>query len=64
MCEDFHCLPFSGGLLEQPARKVEAMKIIRNIITEYKARQTEKLNRDIRAKEAIERGNGKGNNSL
>lgn len=63
LCEEFNCLPFSGGLFEQPARKVEIMKIIRNIINECKARKLEAQEMELRGKEMIY-GNGKGNNNI
>jgi hypothetical protein len=55
-CEEFKCLPYEGGLYQQPALKVECLMIVRNSINEYKTRKNEKLESDLRAKELIKGG--------
>jgi TorA maturation chaperone TorD len=39
MCKEFHCLPFEGGYLDQPAIYIEAFELIQNIMNQYKANQ-------------------------
>jgi hypothetical protein len=41
MCKDFHCLPFAGGLFDQPAIYVEAFELIQSVINQYKANRKE-----------------------
>jgi hypothetical protein len=55
-CEEFKVLPFSGGLMEQPAKAIDIMIIIKNCLNEFKAQQNEILARDIRAKEVLKSG--------
>ena len=38
-CKQFHCLPFSGGLLDQPAGLVDRMQIAYNVWSAVKTRE-------------------------
>lgn len=42
MCKEFHCLPFDGGYLEQPAIYIEAFELIQNTMNEFKANHARK----------------------
>lgn len=42
MCKEFHCLPYEGGYLDQPAIYIEAFELIQNTINQYKANQGER----------------------
>jgi hypothetical protein len=42
MCKEFHCLPYEGGYLDQPAIYIEAFELIQDIINEYKANKARK----------------------
>ncbi len=37
MCKEFHCLPYEGGYLDQPAIYIEAFEHIQNIKNQYEA---------------------------
>lgn len=37
MCKEFHCLPYEGGYLDQPAIYIEAFEIIQQTINQYQA---------------------------
>jgi TorA maturation chaperone TorD len=37
MCKEFHCLPYEGGYLDQPAIYIEAFEHIQGIINQYEA---------------------------
>lgn len=39
MCKEFHCLPYAGGYLDQPAYLIEAFELIKSIIDQYNANQ-------------------------
>ncbi len=39
MCKEFHCLPFEGGYMDQPAIYTEAFELIQGIMNEYQAKQ-------------------------
>lgn len=39
MCKEFHCLPFEGGYMDQPAIYTEAFELIQGIINEYQSKQ-------------------------
>jgi hypothetical protein len=41
MCKEFHCLPFDGGYLDQPAVYVEAFEMIQQMINQYQANRKE-----------------------
>lgn len=42
MCKEFHCLPFDGGYLDQPAIYMEAFELIQDTMNEYKANRARK----------------------
>jgi hypothetical protein len=42
MCQEFHCLPFDGGYLDQPAIYCEAFELIQNTINQYKKNQAKR----------------------
>lgn len=37
MCKEFHCLPYEGGYLDQPAVYIEAFELIQGIMNQYQA---------------------------
>jgi hypothetical protein len=39
MCKEFHCLPYEGGYLDQPAIYIEAFELIQNTINQYQAKR-------------------------
>lgn len=44
MCKEFHCLPYEGGYLDQPAIYIEAFEIIQQTLNEYERTRKEGLN--------------------
>ncbi|MCD4838172.1 hypothetical protein LRS37_04655 [Neobacillus sedimentimangrovi] len=42
MCKEFHCLPYEGGYLDQPAIYIEAFEIIQQTINQYQANRNRK----------------------
>lgn len=38
-CKEFNCLPYEGGLLDQPAVIAEAFFVIQNVINQYQAQK-------------------------
>lgn len=35
MCKEFHCLPYDGGYLDQPAIYIEAFELIQQTMNQY-----------------------------
>jgi len=54
-CEKFGCLPYSGGMYQQPARLIESFDVIRIMISEREANRQEIIARD----NAIKRNGGR-----
>jgi hypothetical protein len=37
MCKEFHCLPYEGGYLDQPAIYIQAFEMIQKTIHQYQS---------------------------
>jgi len=42
-CSQYHCLPYPGGLLDQPARIMDAFAIIRSVRNRYEQEKIKKI---------------------
>ena len=47
-CKTFHCLPYRGGMFEQPARIIQIFSIIEGIILEKQNTDKMSMERDMR----------------
>jgi hypothetical protein len=54
-CEKFGCLPYAGGMYQQPAKLIESFDVLRIMITERENARQEMIARD----NAIKRNGGK-----
>lgn len=48
-CSEYHCLPYTGGMDQQPALMVQAFNIIRGVKVDYQTRKMENARKEKNA---------------